>query len=120
MKSLIRYLLALACLIEATYIPANVLVGVQAPYLYGRFSVITSFFYIIVGFLLIIQSIDIIVIRIHHQKSFFIINSLLAFCLLLSIGWSIHYNDHATCMLVIAFIINLFIFIYSYPQKQKK
>lgn len=110
---IIKYVVALLCIIEATYIPANVLVGVQAPYLYGRYSVITTFFYLIVGLLLIAESIEVIINKYHHTHHFFLINIITIILVAISTLWAFHYNDHATPSLLLTLVLNLFLLCYS-------
>lgn len=119
LQRVLKYVLALCCIIEATYIPANVLVGVQAPYLYGRYSVITTFFYLIVGLLLLAESIEVIINKYHHTSRFLYINIATLILVAMSTIWAFNYNDHATPSLLLTFILNVSLLGYSLPKTKK-
>lgn len=119
LQRVFKYVLALCCIIEATYIPANVLVGVQAPYLYGRYSVITTFFYLIVGLLLLTESIEVIINKYHHTSHFLYINIATLILVSMSTIWAFNYNDHATPSLLLTFILNVGLLGYSLPKTKK-
>lgn len=109
-----RFILAVCCIIEAVYIPMNILVGVQSNYIYGHFAVITSFFYIMLGLLLLIESVDLIDKKLHHSKHFFITNFITTILFIAAAFWSHAYADKAFPMILIALIVNGLLFLYSY------